>query len=56
MCNVRPPTLIWDTLLESYWFSLGMKTAIIYLGQDPEYKDLPMVELSYIRRLLSPRH
>ncbi len=26
-----------------------MKTAIIYLGQDPAYKDLPMVELNYIR-------
>ncbi len=26
-----------------------MKTAIIYLGQDSAYRDLPMVELNYIR-------
>ncbi len=26
-----------------------MKTAVIYLGQDPAYKDLPMVELNYIK-------
>ncbi len=26
-----------------------MPTAIIYLGQDPAYKDLPMVELNYIK-------
>ncbi len=26
-----------------------MKTAIIYLGQDSDHKDLPMVELNYIK-------
>ena len=26
-----------------------MKTAIIYLGRDPDHKDLPMVELNYIK-------
>lgn len=26
-----------------------MKTAVIYLGQDPAYKHLPMVELNYIK-------
>ncbi len=26
-----------------------MKTAIVYLGQDSAYSDLPMVELNYIK-------